>query len=252
MKRPILLSALALSLLLNGVQFYSTLQSTPQADLSIQVAPQPVFVPISAETTPTEKAPFHWREIESCDFASYITNLRQIGCPEPTIRQIVHSELRSSLTSDSPGSADAATIERQTAELLAKMLPSGEASTTTTPVTAAAQATPDATPAPLEVPAAFLVGDAANMPSITPNSLSTTPTDTTLAPETLRRLQDLREDFGESLNSPGAQPDSNNYQLNWQRARFQSDDYFSSLYGGDYFIRVQQGAGNQTPQQPAK
>ncbi|MBK8092076.1 MAG: hypothetical protein IPK32_08855 [Verrucomicrobiaceae bacterium] len=71
MKRPILLSALALSLLLNGVQFYSTLQSTPQADLSIK-SPRSLFSCRFPLRPLHGKAPFHWREIESCDFASYI------------------------------------------------------------------------------------------------------------------------------------------------------------------------------------
>ncbi|MBK8092077.1 MAG: hypothetical protein IPK32_08860 [Verrucomicrobiaceae bacterium] len=153
------------------------------------------------------------------------------------------------MTSDSPGSADAATIERQTAERFAKCyLQAKHRPYYASYCRRAGYA--GCYPAPLEVPA-FLVGDAANMPSITPNSLSTTPTDTTLAQRHCAGSRICVRISGKA-SVPGAQPDSNNYQLNWQRARFQSDDYFSSLYGGDYFIRVQQGAGNQTPQQPAK
>src|SRR5437868_6638046 len=31
---------------------------------------------------------FHWSQIESSDYRAYIANLRAIGCPEPTIRDI--------------------------------------------------------------------------------------------------------------------------------------------------------------------
>lgn len=36
---------------------------------------------------------FHWREIESTDFPTFITNLRRIGCPEKTIRDIIVAEV---------------------------------------------------------------------------------------------------------------------------------------------------------------
>jgi hypothetical protein len=36
---------------------------------------------------------FTWAEIESTDFATYISNLRRIGCPEKTIRDIIVAEV---------------------------------------------------------------------------------------------------------------------------------------------------------------
>ena len=36
---------------------------------------------------------FTWRDIESPDFATYVANLRQIGCPEQTIRDILIAEV---------------------------------------------------------------------------------------------------------------------------------------------------------------
>src|SRR5438477_11451873 len=32
---------------------------------------------------------FSWREVESADYPTYIANLRDIGCPEQTIRDII-------------------------------------------------------------------------------------------------------------------------------------------------------------------
>lgn len=36
---------------------------------------------------------FSWREVESSDYATYIANLRQIGCPEQTIRDIIIADV---------------------------------------------------------------------------------------------------------------------------------------------------------------
>jgi LysM repeat protein len=38
---------------------------------------------------------FSWREIESPDFPTYVANLRQVGCPEQTIRDIIIAEVNS-------------------------------------------------------------------------------------------------------------------------------------------------------------
>ena len=36
---------------------------------------------------------FSWREVESADYATYIANLRDIGCPEQTIRDIIIADI---------------------------------------------------------------------------------------------------------------------------------------------------------------
>ncbi|MCX6930391.1 MAG: hypothetical protein NT154_45380, partial [Verrucomicrobia bacterium] len=36
---------------------------------------------------------FSWREIESSDFPTYVANLRQVGCPEQTIRDIIIADV---------------------------------------------------------------------------------------------------------------------------------------------------------------
>jgi LysM repeat protein len=36
---------------------------------------------------------FSWQEVESPDYATYVANLRQIGCPEQTIRDIIIAEV---------------------------------------------------------------------------------------------------------------------------------------------------------------
>ncbi len=36
---------------------------------------------------------FHWSQVESSDYRQYIANLRAVGCPEPTIRDIIIADL---------------------------------------------------------------------------------------------------------------------------------------------------------------
>ena len=49
-----------------------------------------------AATAPGQSASgqtFNWREVESSDFRKYIANLRSIGCPEETIRDIIITDV---------------------------------------------------------------------------------------------------------------------------------------------------------------
>jgi hypothetical protein len=47
----------------------------------------------SAPVTVEVAAPFHWGEVESTDYRVYMANLRTIGCPERTIRDIIVADL---------------------------------------------------------------------------------------------------------------------------------------------------------------
>ena len=38
-------------------------------------------------------APFNWQQVESADYRVYIENLRAIGCPEATIRDIIVADI---------------------------------------------------------------------------------------------------------------------------------------------------------------
>ena len=46
-----------------------------------------------AEKFVNEAEPFHWSQIEAEDYQTYIENLRSIGCPEETIRDLVKRDL---------------------------------------------------------------------------------------------------------------------------------------------------------------
>jgi len=47
----------------------------------------------AAEAPSTDVVTFNWRQVESADYRTYIANLRAIGCPEETIRDIVIADV---------------------------------------------------------------------------------------------------------------------------------------------------------------
>jgi hypothetical protein len=54
----------------------------------------PSATPVPAPVRPgAAPASFHWSQLETDDFNTYVARLRDVGCPEPTIRDIVRSEL---------------------------------------------------------------------------------------------------------------------------------------------------------------
>ena len=55
-------------------------------------APKPT-PPIASPALEPRATPFHWRRVETLDYRDYMANLRAIGCPEQTIRDIVIADV---------------------------------------------------------------------------------------------------------------------------------------------------------------
>ena len=75
----------------------STIVTAP-ASLSVREnRPTPTQVKptlAAAPSAPEPRAkPFHWRNVETLDYQEYLANLRAIGCPEQTIRDIVIADV---------------------------------------------------------------------------------------------------------------------------------------------------------------
>jgi hypothetical protein len=215
---------------------------------------RPASVPVSAPA-------FHWRELDAADFATFVANLRKIGCPEPTIRDIVDGELREiyatqakdgAFTPVTPaGSGSASTLgapsnqprsEEQRQRVLASLLSPdlvenpGTLHAATAPTATVTQNEPvvSAMTQAEQIPAAFQVGDD---PSTTPSpqELSTVVSDASLDAETAMQLTRMRQDFAAEVSPDSNAPDpgSPEYFRQWMKAKRESDDRFSSMYGGD-------------------
>jgi hypothetical protein len=95
---------LALSLTVNfgligwlGLQLSRRSMPPPNAVVKTvrRVVPPARSEPASTPAAPAPERPpeFRWRQIESADYPTYITNLRSIGCPEKTIRDIILADV---------------------------------------------------------------------------------------------------------------------------------------------------------------
>ena len=95
---------LMISILANLVCFVGLFWlSTDRQSSTEPSQPVPAGEPVSSgqalgQTAPPERIVreverFHWRQIEDEDFKKYIQNLRDIGCPEETIRDLVKQDL---------------------------------------------------------------------------------------------------------------------------------------------------------------
>ncbi len=97
MKR-IFIASFGLNMILVGTVAYLVSQPKPPSQ-------QPAAPDSEAQTRPaqmerarpvmtgTMKEAFHWRDVESSDFRQYMENLRAIGCPEETIRDLIVAEV---------------------------------------------------------------------------------------------------------------------------------------------------------------
>jgi hypothetical protein len=102
--KPILILSLVANLALAGGLIWTLKSKTPDAapdpkSAAIETPAAPAPTPGASEvaaTPATNSAPsqlFDWRAVESEDYRKYIANLRAIGCPEETIRDIIIADV---------------------------------------------------------------------------------------------------------------------------------------------------------------
>ena len=69
----------------------------PRAEASAEAVNPPTVaesaLPAPSTSLTDEVKPFHWSQIESADYRTYIANLRGIGCPEQTIRDLIKADV---------------------------------------------------------------------------------------------------------------------------------------------------------------
>ena len=98
-QRLLVISLVANLVCLGGLVWSLTkLQSPPTQALQTASPPGTTTKSRRPESRVTERVvkesePFHWSQIESDDYQTYVENLRSIGCPEETIRDLVKQDL---------------------------------------------------------------------------------------------------------------------------------------------------------------
>ena len=98
-QRLLVISLVANLVCLGGLVWSLTkVQSPPTQALQTASPPGTATKSRRPEARVTERVvreaePFHWSQIESDDYQTYVENLRSIGCPEETIRDLVKQDL---------------------------------------------------------------------------------------------------------------------------------------------------------------
>lgn len=265
--------SLFLNLLLAVVvafQSYRALYRSNSASFSRPESLASKPVPVSSPKDTTGPASFHWTQLDAPDFPSFIQNLRSVGCPEATIRDIVQGELREiySEPNQAPtgkdtnpmvelaaGSTNSMShsfddVVQLTATLLNAAQATAEASVVEAPFatqrpntsTQISGQTQPLAAAPT-IPAAFLVGNHPQAASPT-TELSLTTTDPNLNSATASIIQNMRTQFADTLSN-SSPVDAKTYNRDWLVAQRQSDEFFASMFGGDAMIAAQAAAAQK-------
>ncbi|MGE3311653.1 MAG: hypothetical protein AB7O66_16930, partial [Limisphaerales bacterium] len=66
---------------------------TTRSAASPEAAPEPALAASPAVITQATGRKFNWEQVESADYRQYIQNLRSIGCPDETIRDIILADV---------------------------------------------------------------------------------------------------------------------------------------------------------------
>lgn len=89
--RPILILSLVANLVLAAGWFFSARHQATLYRRAIQS--QPLTQTQVKTNVVIRRQFFSWQELESSDYRTYVTNLREIGCPEQTIRDIIIADV---------------------------------------------------------------------------------------------------------------------------------------------------------------
>ena len=227
-------------LLLNGRLARPRAEAPAEAENPPSVADS--TMPAPGALPSAEVKTFHWSQIESADYRTYIANLLGIGCPEQTIRDLVKADVDSLYVSrrqpleDKLATSDVAGRTALRREL--QQLGNQEASAVTA-LLAAPPGTADTTsepPAPISLPLAFHEID----PSVV-----------NLSPEQAQVVSDLRRRFIQDVGGPNQDPNDPAYSQRWQASQPQADLDLCGMLGSNAFqsyqIAAWAKAHDQTP-----
>jgi hypothetical protein len=200
----------------------------------------------------TEQLPFHWSQLESSDYRTYVKNLRKIGCPEVTLRAIVTADVDAAYRQRSreleqqleeiENSSLAVQLNsyRDQQELKVQMerLPGEESSEICDLL--GLKAAPDS-----QVTAARHQRNPSNDPAVMPLVLQ--PVDIAalnLSEQQLQVVQELRQQFLDEIGGANQDPADPAYRERWQKAQPEVDDNLRGMLGITVFENFQLAAQN--------
>jgi hypothetical protein len=226
-----------------GYQFGNTKTPAPK--------PRPVAVtqlqdagPRSSPESQDHFQPFRWSQLESTDYRNYIANLRSIGCPEQTIRDIITADVdsvfarrRDRLIGSTPSGLvkdGLSALRQQEDQFLTTLL--GSQSDKAAEVAVAPETVPlrrarnrDA------VPALPLVLQNVDLTGLKLNSSQ------------MEVVENLRREFRLEIGS-ASDPNDPAYRERWLAAQHESDSLLQGMLGTDIYMNYLGLAANQSPE----
>jgi hypothetical protein len=228
----------------------------PVAPTSINVPAAAVPQPVSSEMHPEPQKKFQWRQLESADYRAYIANLKAVGCPRQTIRDIITADV------DSLYAARRQQLELQTQALDGHPLLKANAEQALgaklqglnneessvlaallgSPPDPAQPAVADNTATPARTERDQSQDDAVSVPLV---FQETNPAALNLTQDQLDDLAYLRQKFEEDVGGPSQDPRDPAYLRRWQAAQPQNDQMLRAMLGSRVYDQFENQAGNQ-------
>jgi len=170
---------------------------------------------------------FHWSQIESTDYRVYVANLRSIGCPKQTIRDIIATDLHTvyaaqlgQLASAGKGAEYQSLRNAESTALLALLGPG---------------------PENVRAPSGGIQVRRNRTEGVVSQPLVFEPVDTKaagLTDEQSEIVDRLRQTFIQDVGSQ-ADPSDPAYRERWLSAQRNSDDLLQGLLGGEFYMEYQ-------------
>lgn len=268
-------SALRISILLNvgllcawllAVTNWTALPLSPSAP-PVKAAPlalvrTAVAVASDGPAGQPEPEPFHWSRLESDDYRTYVKNLRQIGCPEPTLRAIVTAdvdnvyewrgeELEKKLAALGGGSWSAqleSADARQNLRLELQRLPDEEEAEIDELLGVKPATTPDESAATIAAPMSASQRHRQAAPVVMPLVFQNVDLSTlNLNSDQIEAIENLRQNFLDEIGGTNQDPNDPVYLARWQKAQREVDGNLRGLIGGSAFQNYQLAAVPASP-----
>lgn len=207
-------------------------ESSPSPAAANTILPQQAAAPALPVLQQPEPATFRWSQLESTsDYRIYVKNLRSIGCPEQTLRDIVMGNVdrafsaertQLSLDENDPGPWS------QQAEVRFVDILLGEASDSMIAgVSAPEQSTEQDT-----IPSYPLVLQKVDLDALGLND------------DQKQEIAQIRQQFIDAIGGPYQDPGDPAYLVRWQKAQPESDDMIKGMLGVSVFENYQLAAAN--------
>jgi hypothetical protein len=182
----------------------------------IPSAAQPTGAAPASALPASAPQPFRWSQLESSDYRVYVANLKAIGCPEQTVRDIIQADVEGLYSARRrqmglDGTGPGPWSREEEASLVAGLL------VETGPSIA------EATPSPVTP----LVFQKLDLAALKLNSGQMTV------------IEELRARFIEQIGGPGQDRSDPGYAERWRKAETESDEMLRGMIGGNAFQNYQ-------------